>query len=72
MLSAHVRPRNAVSSGPGGAAAQNAGRLECRVCGHGRWVKKLAMPYVFKYLSSELAAMNVKVMLDIQPVDNRL
>ena len=24
------------------------------------------------FLSSELAAMNVKVMLDIQPVDNRL
>ena len=73
MLSAHVHPRNDVSSATArGAAARNSGLMECRVCGHGRWVKKLAMPYVFKYLSSELAAMNVKVMLDIQPVDNRL
>ena len=53
--------------GPGRARPQ----VTCRVCGHGNWVKKVAMPYVFKYLASELAGMNVKVALDLEPEDER-
>lgn len=35
----------------------------CRVCGTGRGVVRVAMPYVFRYLAAELAAMNVKLTL---------
>ena len=35
----------------------------CRVCGTERGVVRVAMPYVFRYLAAELAAMNVKLTL---------
>ncbi|CAI5484025.1 unnamed protein product [Closterium sp. Yama58-4] len=37
----------------------------CRVCGTGKGVVRVAMPYVFKYLAAELAAMNIKLTLDV-------
>ncbi|CAI5957947.1 unnamed protein product [Closterium sp. NIES-65] len=38
-------------------------KMVCRVCGTGKGVVRVAMPYVFKYLAAELAAMNIKLTL---------
>lgn len=37
----------------------------CRSCGSGDGVVAIAMPYVFRYLANELAAMNVRVQLEV-------
>lgn len=42
-------------------------RVVCRLCdGSGRHIERVAMPYVFKYLATELAAMNIKVTLTVR------
>ncbi len=33
----------------------------------GKYVERVALPYVFKYLVSELAAMNIRCSLDLAP-----
>ena len=66
LLSTHMEPPVLSVVGK-----QSRPQVTCRVCGHGKWVKKVAMPYVFKYLASELAGMNVKVALDLEPEDER-
>ena len=38
----------------------------CRVCGHGNEICVVAVPYVFMYLVNELAAMNIRMTLDIK------
>ena len=40
----------------------------CRVCGVPQTVQSIAVPYVFRYLCAELAAMNIKLSLDVQAV----
>ncbi len=35
-------------------------------CAAGKYVERVALPYVFKYLVSELAAMNIRCSLDIK------
>ena len=39
--------------------------VRCQVCRSGNSVEVLAIPYVFKYLAAELAAMNIKIQLKI-------
>ena len=43
-----------------------AGQVTCRLCETGQYVERLALPYVFKYLVSELAAMNIRCSLDVK------
>lgn len=51
----------AMSSDGGGMS----GRVVCPVCDHSsRHISRVAMPYVFKYLATELAAMNIKLSID--------
>lgn len=47
-----------------GAAGK--GRVVCRLCDTSRHVERVAVPYVFKYLVSELAAMNIRCSLDLK------
>ena len=50
----------------GGAAANAATRQpHCRACGHGDGVAVVSIPFVFKYLTNELAAMNIKTTLRV-------
>jgi len=49
--------------GGGGSAAL--GKVVCRVCNTGSGIEKVALPFVFKYLASELAAMNIRIGLEI-------
>ena len=50
----------------GGAAANAATRQpHCRACGHGDGVEVVSIPFVFKYLTNELAAMNIKTTLRV-------
>ena len=49
-----------------GDGRSSTARVICPVCdGSGRHMERVAMPYVFKYLATELAAMNIKVSLDV-------
>ena len=38
----------------------------CRNCDSGEFIETIAIPYVFRYLLTELAAMNVNVRLDLK------
>lgn len=40
-------------------------KVICRVCNSSRDIELVAMPYVFRYTASELAAMNIKLILTI-------
>jgi DNA-directed RNA polymerase I subunit RPA2 len=48
-----------------GAATAADKRVVCRSCNTAKGVEKVALPYVFKYLAAELAAMNIRVMLTL-------
>ncbi|KAG5459467.1 MAG: DNA-directed RNA polymerase I 135 kDa polypeptide [Olpidium bornovanus] len=39
--------------------------VECRVCGTSRGIDLVAVPYVFRYLATELMAMNIKLTLEV-------
>jgi DNA-directed RNA polymerase I subunit RPA2 len=52
---------DAVGAGVGTAGT----KVVCRVCNTGACVERVALPFVFKYLASELAAMNIRVGLEI-------
>ena len=54
---------HATRSNDAGAATR--GNVMCRLCDTGRYVERVALPFVFKYLVSELAAMNIRCSLDI-------
>ncbi|KAL0055264.1 hypothetical protein WJX82_009622 [Trebouxia sp. C0006] len=41
-------------------------QIMCRVCETGKYLEKVALPYVFRFLSTELAAMNIKCTLSVQ------
>ena len=54
------------SSGNNDGGITTTARVICPVCENsGRYIERVAMPYVFKYLATELAAMNIKVCLDV-------
>jgi DNA-directed RNA polymerase beta subunit len=38
----------------------------CRTCSTNDYIETIAIPYVFRYLTTELAAMNVAVRLDLK------
>jgi DNA-directed RNA polymerase I subunit RPA2 len=44
----------------------SASNVLCRVCNHGNEICVVAVPYVFMYLVNELAAMNIRMTLDIK------
>ena len=59
LLSAAMKPP-APGSGSGARAKR---QPHCRACGHGKAVDVVSVPYVFQYLSNELAAMNIRTTL---------
>ena len=40
--------------------------MRCMQCGTGRHLQRVALPYVFRHLVTELAAMNIKCTLDVR------
>ncbi|BBN05770.1 DNA-directed RNA polymerase I subunit RPA2 [Marchantia polymorpha subsp. ruderalis] len=48
-----------------GLGSSKESKVICRVCNSSRDIELVAMPYVFRYLASELAAMNIKLTLTI-------
>lgn len=42
------------------------GKMECKTCNNGEGTALIAIPYVFLYLANELAAMNIKLTLDVR------
>ncbi|GFH16505.1 DNA-directed RNA polymerase subunit beta, partial [Haematococcus lacustris] len=66
-----TRPHAAASatSGPLSSAStgSSVGRVICPVCDNSsRYIERVALPYVFKFLATELAAMNIKVHIETQ------
>lgn len=41
------------------------GVVTCRLCETSKHVERVALPFVFKYLVSELAAMNIRCSVDV-------
>jgi DNA-directed RNA polymerase I subunit RPA2 len=42
-------------------------KVVCRLCdGSGAGIERVAVPYVFKYLAAELAAMNIKLTVGVK------
>ena len=62
--SATARPVLAAAAGAG-LGSSSPSRVECRVCGHGRSIARVALPYVFRYLVCELASMNIRVTMNV-------
>ena len=59
-------PSGDMVGGLGGLPADGStGKIVCRVCNTGSGVEKVALPFVFKYLASELAAMNIRIGLEV-------
>ncbi|KAF9584296.1 DNA-directed RNA polymerase I subunit rpa2 [Lunasporangiospora selenospora] len=61
---------SSVSSSPGSSGNTSAGGLrevECRTCRTGAGIDQIALPYVFRYLATELMCMGIKVSLKTQP-----
>lgn len=47
--------------------SSNQAKVVCRLCDNSsRGIERVAMPYVFKYLAAELAAMNIKISVEIK------
>ena len=66
MLSpAAAKPGTGSSSGLG-FAHSGSKRVECRTCDGGGQCDQVAMPYVFRYLANELAAMNIRLSLSMK------
>eukprot|EP00897_Mesotaenium_endlicherianum_P006739 jgi/Mesen1/6093/ME000031S05363 len=71
LLGAEIVPQTgdtAATLGLGLGASGDTSRkkvVACRVCRTAAGVESVAMPYVFKYLSAELAAMNIKLSLSV-------
>ncbi|KAK9845769.1 hypothetical protein WJX81_002042 [Elliptochloris bilobata] len=68
LLTACAQPSTSTLSAgyhPGGGAR---GRLamQCVQCGTGRHLQRVALPYVFRHLVTELAAMNIKCVLTVR------
>ena len=60
LTAAMLPPRG----GAGGAQLPHR-QPHCRACGHGDGVEVVSIPFVFKYLTNELAAMNIKTTLRV-------
>ena len=48
-------------------AGQARGNVTCRTCNSSHTITRVALPFVLKYLVTELAAMNIKVTFDLKP-----
>lgn len=65
LISTTVRPVSDNQSAFGAPASRPDARATCLACDTGDKVRKLAFPYVFKYLVTELASVNIKCVLDV-------
>lgn len=69
VSTAHVPHAATDTTGARATAAldpSSRGYVMCRLCDTGKYIERVALPFVFKYLVSELAAMNIKLSLDVK------
>jgi DNA-directed RNA polymerase I subunit RPA2 len=70
VLSPMTKPQAVAGLPPGareGVKGMAGGKVVCKLCeGSSKYVDRVALPYVFKYLAAELAAMNIKVSLGVK------
>ena len=63
-IPSHLPPSPFPEFVAGGAGAEWAGgrrRTICRLCMTGDTVERIALPYVYRYLATELASMNIRM-----------
>eukprot|EP00850_Spirogloea_muscicola_P022958 SM000320S12009 [mRNA] locus=s320:61395:62191:- [translate_table: standard] len=66
LLSPTLQPAARDMAGSGAALGAAKGRtVVCNLCKSKRSIERVAIPYVFRYLGAELAAMNIKVTLGL-------
>ena len=65
LLSIVPLPSTRGSLGSLGLGFQQAGKKICRVCNSSKGIETVAMPFVFRYLTAELAAMNIKLTMTL-------
>lgn len=67
LLSTTGLPQQRSSGGysSGSSATKRGSRVVCKVCNSSRDIESVAMPFVFRYLAAELAAMNIKLTLTV-------
>jgi DNA-directed RNA polymerase I subunit RPA2 len=66
LLSTVPLPTTRGSLGSLGLGIQQAGGKKiCRVCNTSKGIETVAMPFVFRYLAAELAAMNIKLTMTL-------
>ena len=66
MLSPMVSKSALDTTGMMGFAATNTKRVVCGNCKQAGTCQQVAMPYVFRYLANELAAMNIRLSLSVK------
>jgi len=45
---------------------QTSGGVKCKNCDSNKGITLVAIPYVYNYLANELAAMNIRMTLDVK------
>jgi hypothetical protein len=67
ILSPHLKR---ITMGSVDDSSDKSRRWICRVCKQYDSVKIVTIPFVFRYLVAELAAMNIRVKLDVAPISS--
>lgn len=65
LLATVPLPTTRGSLGSLGLGIQQGGKKICRVCNTSKGIETVAMPFVFRYLAAELAAMNIKLTMTL-------
>lgn len=66
MLVPHASSRTTGTAVSANDAHASRGQVTCMLCQSGKYVERVAVPYVFKYLVNELAAMNIRCSVDVK------
>ncbi len=69
ITTAATKPVVSAHAAGGGGGRRN--EVTCLMCKSNSKIKKLAIPYVFKYLVTELASVNIKCCLDVDAFRSR-
>ena len=71
LITTTRKPIVSTSMGGHGGGGDGKEMYSCLLCGEGSDIKKLALPYVFKFLVTELASVNIKCVLDVDRYGSR-
>lgn len=65
LTTSYVHPHKVAGREVGGLPPRAPRKVTCHFCQSSKGMETVAMPYVFRYLAAELAAMNIKMTLQL-------